>query len=297
MSAKAEMPANRHLSLPDNRVIAYSLDDSPEGGPVVLLSNPLCTNIAVWDHIVPVLNHAGFRTLRYDQPGHGDSSAPADLTTTTFDTMVTDVAYMLDALEISKLWAWVGVSMGAAKGIFFATAHPGVVRKLIICDTITCSPVNAGVEDPFGPRVASARREGGMKGNANATLQRWFGDAWLEDHPKEAERMRKIVLRTSLDGMETCCDALASETFDLRPLLRKVGGAVEEAVCVVGEKDANLPQTMEDMRGKIEEGFREAGKAGKVELVVVPNAGHVCFVDGLEEFVKLIPKYLQAEVK
>uniref|UniRef100_A0A0B7KB59 AB hydrolase-1 domain-containing protein n=1 Tax=Bionectria ochroleuca TaxID=29856 RepID=A0A0B7KB59_BIOOC len=197
MSAKPETPIIRQLSLPDNRLLAYLLDDSPQDAPVVLLSNPLCTNIAVWDHIVPVLNHAGLRTLRYDQPGHGDSSAPADLTTTTFDSMVEDVAYLLDALGIPKLWAWIGVSMGAAAGIFFAT----------------------------------------------------------------------------------------------------VGGAVEEAVCVVGEKDANLPRTMEDMRGQIEEGFREAGKAGKVELVVVPDAGHVCFVDGLEEFVRLIPRFIQAEKK
>ncbi|CAG9947416.1 unnamed protein product [Clonostachys rosea f. rosea IK726] len=214
MSAKPETPIIRQLSLPDNRLLAYLLDDSPQDAPVVLLSNPLCTNIAVWDHIVPVLNHAGLRTLRYDQPGHGDSSAPADLTTTTFDSMVEDVAYLLDALGIPKLWAWIGVSMGAAAGIFFATSHPGVVQKLVVCDTITCSPANAG-----------------------------------------------------------------------------------EAVCVVGEKDANLPRTMEDMRGQIEEGFREAGKAGKVELVVVPDAGHVCFVDGLEEFVRLIPRFIQAEKK
>ncbi|CAH0058794.1 unnamed protein product [Clonostachys solani] len=297
MSAKVETPFIKQLSLPDNRLLAYLLDDAPEGAPVVLLSNPLCTNIAVWDHIVPVLNHAGFRTLRYDQPGHGDSSAPADLTTTTFDSMVEDVAYMLDALEIPRLWAWVGVSMGAAKGVFFATSHPGVVGRLVVCDTIACSPANAGVEDPFGPRVASARAEGGMEGNTQATLQRWFGDAWLEGHPKEAERMRRVVMRTSVDGMETCCNALASETFDLRPLLRRVGGAVDEAVCVVGEKDANLPRTMGDMRAQIEDGFREAGKTGEVELVVIPDAGHVCFVDGLEDFVRLVPRFIQAEKK
>lgn len=277
------------LNLPDARQLSYSLDVTPENAPVVLLSNSLCAPFTAWDHVVPIINKNGFRTLRYDQPGHGDSGAPASLDTTTFDTMADDVHHLLKTLKITQLHAWVGVSMGAAAGIVFTTKYPGVVRKLAICDTISCSPGNAGVDDPFGPRVTTARKDGNMDNITQGTLERWFGQEWLAANPGEANRMRSLMSRTTIDGFETCCNALRDPNFDLRPLFGKVGGSVEDVVCVVGEKDANLPQTMETMRGEIEKG--SSGK--KVELKIIKNAGHVCFVDGLEQFEGVIVPFLK----
>lgn len=282
------------VTLPDSRTLSYSLDAAPEDTPIVLLSNSLCAPFTAWDHIVAILNKNGFRTLRYDQPGHGDSSSPAALDITTFDSIADDVSFLLKSLSISKLYAWVGVSMGAATGIVFVTKYPGVVSKLAICDTISSSPGNAGVDDAFGPRVAAARTDGNMDSITQGTLERWFGKEWLEANPQETQRMRSLMLRTSIDGFETCCHALRSSTFDLRPLFAKVGAGVDEAICVVGEKDANLPQTMGDMRTKVEEGFAAAGKSKKVDLAVIKNAGHVCFIDGLDQFSQTITPFLKA---
>lgn len=277
------------LTLPDSRQLSYSLDTTPENAPIVLLANPLCAPFTAWDPVVPIINKHGFRSLRLDQPGHGDSSAPASLDTTTFDTMTDDVQHLLKTLKITKLHAWVGVSMGAAAGIVFTTKYPGVVRKLAICDTISCSPINAGIDDPFGPRVDSARKEGHMDNITQATLERWFGQEWLAANPSETNRMRGLMSRTSIDGFETCCNALRDQSFDLRPLFGKVGRSVEDVVCVVGEKDANLPQTMEVMRDEIEKG--SPGK--QVELRTVKNAGHVCFIDGLGQFQGIVVPFLK----
>jgi hypothetical protein len=93
---------------------------------------------------------------------------------------------------------------------------------------------------------------------------------------------------TTLDGFETCCAALRSPTFDLRPLFTKVGSGVDDALLVVGAKDANLPQTMETMRENIEVGFNTAGKERKILLKVIPDAGHVCYVDGFEKFCQTV---------
>lgn len=281
------------VSLPDARQLAYALDTEPKDAPIVILSNSLCAPFTAWDHVVPVLNKNGFRTLRYDQPGHGDSSAPAQLTATTFTSIADDVKHLLKTLGIETVHSWVGVSMGAATGVYFATRFPHVVSKLAICDTISCSPSKAGVEDAFGPRVSAARRDGHMGKLLEGTLDRWFGKAWLDGNPEETERMRKLMLRTSLDGFETCCHALRSETFDLRPLFGKVGASVDEAVLIVGEKDADLPRTMEDMRAKVEEGFSTAGKPKQITLEVIDNAGHVCFIDGLDQFNQTILSFLK----
>ncbi|CAM1501204.1 Fc.00g103660.m01.CDS01 [Cosmosporella sp. VM-42] len=275
------------LSLPGSRVLSYALDQAPADSPIVLLSNSLCAPYKAWDHVVRVLNQAGFRTLRYDQPGHGKSSAPKGLDT-TFESMADDVQHLLKFLEISRLHSWIGVSMGAAAGIVFTTKYPKVVSKLVICDTISASPINAGVDDVFGPRVAAARETGNLEAVTQGTLERWFGKPWLEKNPEEAQRMRNIMSGTTVDGFETCCHAIRSKTFDLRPLFAKVGASVDDALCVVGEKDASLPQTMEEMRNQIEYGFKAAGKGKKINLVVIKDAGHVCFIDGFDQFSKSV---------
>lgn len=281
-------------TLPDSRPLSYSLDASPKDAPIVILSNSLCAPYGFWDRVAASLNDSGFRALRYDQPGHGDSAAPKDLSANTFDSMADDVHHLLSGLGLDKVHAWVGVSMGAAAGIVFAARHPGVVGKLAVCDTISCSPVNAGIDDAFGPRVAAAREAGSMEAIVQGTLERWFGAAWLSDNPEETARLRGLMLRTSLDGFETCCAALRSPSFDLRPLFTKVGAGVDDAVCLVGEKDANLPQTMAEMRTKIQEGFGAAGKGNvEVELKVIKDAGHVCFIDGEKQFLDTIVPFLK----
>lgn len=271
------------VTLPDGRSLEYRLS-GPSSGPVILLANSLTAPFPAWDPVLPTLHARNFRTLNFNQPGHGASTAPADLTSTTFLSISDDVTHLLSHLGIQTLHAWIGVSMGAALSFYFVTRNPGRVKKLIVCDTISSSPRNAGADDVFAPRVKAARDAGNMDATIESTLQRWFGDAWLAAHPDEAARMRAIMATTSIDGFETCCNALRSETFDLRPLFRKVGASVEEAVLVVGENDANLPQTMATMKDEVQEGFKDAGKDFKVDLKVIKNAGHVCFIDGFEQF-------------
>ena len=280
--------------LPDSRKLSYSLDTTPKNARVVLLSSPLCATFTAWDHVVPILNKNGFRTLRYDPPGLGDSSAPDNLNSTTFDSITSDVRFLLTSLDIPQLHSWVGVSMGAATGVIFATKYPGVVSKLAICDTITSSPSNAGIDDAFGSRIAAARAAGNMDSTVQGTLERWFGKEWLDANPQETQRMRSLMLRTTLDGFETCCHALRSPTFDLRPLFSRVGASVDDAICLVGEKDTALLETMADIREKVQEGFAAAGKPNKVELAVVKNAGHVCFINGLDHFSQIITSFLRA---
>ncbi|KAF5026734.1 hypothetical protein F66182_1152 [Fusarium sp. NRRL 66182] len=280
------------LTLPDSRTLAYALDSGPKDGPLIILSNSLAAPLPVWDHVVKVLNSNGYRTLRYDQPGHGGSSAPKDLSP-TFDSMAEDVHHLLESLDITRVYAWIGVSMGASAGVYFTTKFPNVVGKLAICDTISASPVNAGTEDAFGPRVAAARKAGSLDSTIQSTLERWFGKDWLNNSPEETQRMRTVMSGTTMDGFEACCNALRSETFDLRPRFGKIGASVDDAICIVGENDANLPTTMAEMRDKIQEGFKAAGKNNKIDLVIIKNAGHVSFVDGFEQFTGDVLKWLK----
>ncbi|KAI1400889.1 zearalenone lactonase [Hypoxylon fuscum] len=282
------------LSLPSSRIISYALTPTPTNAnaPIVLLSNSLCAPFASWDHVVPKLTSRGFKVLRYDQPGHGASTVPADLSSTTFETLADDVRALLDHLSIVRLHAWIGVSMGAATGIVFAAKYHNIVQTLVVCDTISCSPINARATDVFGPRVAAAREAGKIDATVDSTLERWFGSVWIDANPDEARRMRQLMVSTSIAGFETCCAALRSETFDLRPRADEAGQGVDNALFIVGEKDANLPDTMQQLREGVEHGLRKKKANASVEFHVIKNAGHVCYVDGFDQFVDIITQFL-----
>jgi 3-oxoadipate enol-lactonase len=269
------------VTQPGGNKLAYGLS-GPQNGPIILLSNSLMCNYSSWDHFAAELVSKGFRVLKYDQTGHGRSSPPKDPSMTTFLTLSNDVKFLLEQLKIDKLHAWVGVSMGAATGIYFVTQNPGVVQKLVIVDTISSSPSNAGIPDLFGPRAEIARTESEAIIKLTAgTLERWFTDEWREANPAETERMRKLMHTTTKDGFIACCNALSDASFDLRPLFKAVGNSVESVLLVVGELDANLPTTMENMRQEIQAGF---GDKPQVRLVIIKGAGHVPFIDGRENF-------------
>lgn len=182
--------------------------------------------------------------------------------------------------------------MGAATGIVFAANYPRVVQRLIVCDTISCSPVNAGIDDIFGPRVAAAREIGKMDGIIDGTLERWLGRVWIDAHPDETSRLRQLMLTTTIDGFETCCAALRSSTFDLRQKTEEAGFGVDEALFIVGEKDANLPEAMQELREGVERGLKKKNASATVDFHIIKNAGHVCYIDGFDDFIATVTQFL-----
>ncbi|KAI1367261.1 Alpha/Beta hydrolase protein [Xylaria arbuscula] len=283
------------LQLASGRALSYAVTSPSSGGgePFLLLASPLCTTFAVWDPVVPHLTALGFNVLRYDPPGHGSSGVPSDLSSTTFDSMAQDVRDLLTHLNIQKIHTWIGDSLGAATSIVFAAKYPGIVERLFSCCTITSSPINTGTADIFAPRVAAAREAGNLHSGIEETLGRWFHREWLETHPDEAGRMRKLMRDTTVDGFETCCAALRSPTFDIRPLAAEAGKNVDSALLLVGEKDAALTQVMEELRKGIETGLRSKnGEAASVEMKVVRGGGHVPFIDGFESFMEHVTPFL-----
>lgn len=246
------------------------------------------TSLRLWDHFVEPLHQRRYRVLRYDQPGHGSSTAPQDPTETTFTSICDDVKALLDFLRIGKIHAWVGISMGAATGAVFVTRYPGVVSKLVLSDTITCSPINAAVADPFAARVKIAReKDDAIEMLTEATLARWFAEDWRNSHKNETQRVREFMHSTTREGFIACCHALQAVSFNLSPLLSHIGQAVGSVMLMVGEWDADLPQSMAKMRDEIQRNSKVA-----VGWAVIPKAGHVPVIDGSEHFSQAVLAYL-----
>ena len=97
--------------------INYQVDGA-EGAPWLILSNSLCTNLAMWDDQARELSRS-FRVLRYDQRGHGETEAPGGRY--PFDQLIADAVALMDALSIKKAH-FGGLSMGGATALGLAAA-------------------------------------------------------------------------------------------------------------------------------------------------------------------------------
>src|SRR5271154_3126091 len=99
-----------HIQISGTR-FHYRLDGATNA-PVVVLSNSLGTNLAMWDAQILAFAQK-FRVLRYDSRGHGAS----DITPGPYSIagLAQDVVGLLDALQISAAH-YCGLSVGGLIG-------------------------------------------------------------------------------------------------------------------------------------------------------------------------------------
>ena len=91
--------------------IAYRFD-GPQHAPVLLLSNSLGTDMAMWTpQLDAFAKHV--RVLRYDSRGHGASGSPVGAY--SMDRLGRDVVELLDALELETV-DFCGLSKGGMVG-------------------------------------------------------------------------------------------------------------------------------------------------------------------------------------
>ena len=131
----------------------------------------------------------------------------------------------------------------------FASKYPGVVQRLVVCDTIAAHPPT----DIFGPLVNASRAAANLEAVMDWMMM-LLGKEWQDSNLVQSNRLRKTMTTTSLDGFETCCLAPQSDEFDLRPRTEIAGKGVKAAFCAVDENDLDRLQTMEEVRGGLEKG-------------------------------------------
>lgn len=111
----------RHVDVPRGRL--FVLDEG--SGPPIALLHAGIADVRSWEAMVPLLNQAGYRTIRYDQRGVGRS--------TTEDvefSRVDDLLAVLDATGVGKA-ALVGNSMGGQLAFDTAITAPDRVVAVV----------------------------------------------------------------------------------------------------------------------------------------------------------------------
>jgi 3-oxoadipate enol-lactonase len=246
--------------------------DGKEDGPVIALANPLGSNLSVWDKVVEALAPQ-YRIIRHDQRGHGRTSQPTQ--STSFPELADDLAAILDYLEVKKVHAIIGCSMGAIVALDFGLRYPERVNKIIPCDGQAYSP-------PDGKKQWDARIEliqsKGTGALADQTANRWFTPEWIKN-PANASTFkatRDMFARTTPTAF--IANARAMDQYDY---IANAKDLKIPCLLVCGAQDMPL------------ESMKELAKAmSDTRLVEIEHCGHLPMVERPEKFVEVVNSFL-----
>jgi len=200
----------------------YKIQGTPNS-PVLVFSNSLGSDMGMWDELVPYLLPY-FRVLRYDTRGHGGSAVPEG--EYTIAQLGQDVINLLDDLNIDKVY-FCGLSMGGLIGQWLGIHRPERLHKLIISNTDS----KIGNDERWNDRIKTISTEG-MGGIVEATLEKWFTDAFRKENPKRVHETKKVFLANDPQGYCGCCAAIRDADF--REEIQKI---TLETLVITGDED------------------------------------------------------------
>jgi 3-oxoadipate enol-lactonase len=239
--------------------------------PVVMLSNSLGTNRAMWDPQMAELS-GRWRVLRYDTRGHGGSEAPEG--PYTIEQLGEDAIGLLDALGIERVH-FCGLSMGGMIGQVLGARHGRRLASLTLCATACHMPQR----EIWDGRIRTAR-EKGMAHIVDGVVERWFTVAFRAKPRAEVEGVREMILATPAHGYAGCCAAIRD--MDLRETIR---GIEVPTLIIVGDKD---PATPVEAARAIGERIRGS------DLKVIPEAAHLVNIEQATAFNRALSNFLRA---
>ena len=240
-------------------------------GPWVVMSHSLACNLTMWDEQVAALKRS-FRVLRFDTRGHGDSEAPGGAY--TLDMLSDDLLGLLDALGIARTH-FVGLSMGGMIGMTFALKHPERFDRLVLCDTSSRVPPEAG---PLWEGRIKTATEQGMEPLVEPTLQRWFTEPFYKSSQAMMTRVGLMIRSTPPAGYAGCCRAISRHD-----LTHRLGAIKCPVQVIVGDQDVGTPVAVAQV-------IHDAIPGS--ELVIIPSASHLSNLEQPQAFNGALTNFL-----
>jgi 3-oxoadipate enol-lactonase len=187
--------------------------------------------------------------------GHGQSAINK---AEDFSVLADDVVGLLDHLGIDRTH-FVGLSIGGMIGQQLAVSHGDRLGAVILCDTTSAiPPENAPM---FLQRAATAREQG-MQPLVEPTIERWFTEGFLAEHPDQVRPVADMVAGTPVEGYAHGCETIAKLN-----MTAKLPSVTTPTLVIVGAEDPGTPVAASQVI--------HAAIPGS-ELYVIDDASHFC---------------------
>lgn len=241
-------------------------------GPWVTLSHSLSCDLTMWDALAASLAPT-CTVLRYDTRGHGGTSAPQG--DYSFDQLTADLTGLLDALKVGRTH-FLGLSMGGMIGQHFALAAPQRLERLVIANSTSRIPPEAG--PLWDERIAIVRAQG-CAGVVEGTLGRWFTPGFRQARPDATAPIAQLIAGTPPAGYIGCAAAIRHLDITSR-----IGGIKVPTLVIAGAEDPGTPPAMSEV---IAAAIRGAW------LEVISSASHLSCIEQPEIFNRLVTDFLK----
>lgn len=257
------------FALVSDRILHYRLD-GPQSGAALVFSNSLGSDLRIWDETVSHLP-PDLRVVRYDQRGHGLSTAP--VLPYTIEELADDLARLLDQLGVAQAVVC-GLSVGGMIAQSIAAARPDLVKGLILCDTAH----KIGTRESWQARIDQVS-EIGLEPLGDEIVDRWVTPGFIDGHAAEYLGWQNMLLRTRREGYISTCAALRdadliSQTRELRV----------PTLCLCGSQDqGTTPELMGELTSLIP-GAR---------LEIIDHASHLPCLEQPEVMARHISKFIE----
>jgi pimeloyl-ACP methyl ester carboxylesterase len=266
----------------------------PNGRAVVLLHGRNFPS-SYWAPVIKTLNEAGYRVVVPDQIGFGKSSKPsADL---HFDTLARNTIALLDHLQIARADI-VAHSLGGMLGVRIARAYPDRVAHLLLAAPI-------GLEDYrlyVPPTPTEKILENEDKLTADGYRKQLEVNYSLKLPPDQVTPF--IDARFNIKGSAEYPRWLrafvnSAQMIYREPVVHEIPRIAEPTLFIMGADDHNAPgrpNAPEALRPKMGQNAELAqalaAKMPDARAEVIPNAGHLVFLDAPEKFNALMLGFL-----
>jgi len=266
----------------------------PNGRTVVLLHGRNFPS-SYWAPVIRTLTEAGYRVVVPDQMGFGKSSKPAgDL---HFDTLARNTIALLDHLQITKAEI-VAHSLGGMLGVRIARAYPDRVAHLLLVAPI-------GLEDYrlyVPPTPTEKILENEDKLTADGYRKQLETNYSLKLPPDQVTPF--IDARFNIKGSAEYPRWLrafvsSAQMIYREPVAHEIPLVTQPTLFIMGADDHNAPgkpNAPEALRPKMGQNAELAkalaAKMPDAGAEVIPNAGHLVFLDAPLKFNELMLAFL-----
>jgi 2-succinyl-6-hydroxy-2,4-cyclohexadiene-1-carboxylate synthase len=252
---------------------------SGKGEPLLLLHG-FTGSSSTWDYFRSMLD-SDFRVIAVDLPGHGQSSIPGDPKRYSLDRLSSDLAKVLDDLQIDRA-AVFGYSMGGRAALRFALNEPTHLSFLILEST------TPGIDEASRPQRAAA--DGLLADMIERDGVAAFVAKWERLPLWNTQARMPDAGRRTLHNQR-----LANDARGLANSLRGAGSATDPAVT---ERLNEIQTPTLILTGELDTKYIEIGRIlesgiPNAEMQIIPDAGHAIHLEQPDAVIDAIRGFLR----